>query len=119
MALVRVNPTPGPRLQVCFDSYYLPGYILDPELLFDAVMAEASFLPRSQLNFTIFGKVLQLPRCKAFYSTFEPDGSYRYYKYAAYTPTPVPFTPVLEAVRQAVSAYCGEDYNHLVVNRYL
>ncbi|KAK9802862.1 hypothetical protein WJX72_000042 [[Myrmecia] bisecta] len=76
---------------------------------------------KPRLQYSIFGKVVSLPRDKAFRADFEKDGSHPVYRYnGKQPPYPkyLPMEPVLLDLRDKVTAATGQRCNSCVVNFY-
>jgi len=102
------------------DSHYFVNFLENPKQIFEEIINEVNFLPRSALTFKIYGKTLELPRDKQFYGDVEEDGSYPLYRYGgSYYPVVNPWTATLLKIRKIVNEKTDQLCNHLVVNRYL
>lgn len=100
------------------DSLLIEDFIAED--MYDVVNGEASFLPRDQLVFKIFGKTIPLPRDKAFHGFVHSNGSTPLYRYGGgYYPIVNPWTPAIKQIRDQIEENIGFSNNHVVVNRYL
>ena len=89
------------------------------EDLYEQLSKEIQFVPRHLLTFSIFGRTFELPRDKAFYGTVNADGSTPLYRYGgAFYPQVLPWTPLLQLLRDQLERETGYNCNHAVINRY-
>lgn len=79
-----------------------------PEQLFERLAAETAW--RSE-SITLWGKRYLQPRLLAWYG----EASYRY---SGQTLQPLPFTPLLLELKQAVERACGRRFNSVLLNYY-
>jgi alkylated DNA repair dioxygenase AlkB len=108
------------------DSTYKSNFLHfdDATELFCILNTEITYIPRSEMTFSIFGKTLELPRDKCFYGKVEADGDYPAYRYDRDL-TKVPVVqdwntiPLLADCASLISESEGQEVNHLVINRYL
>ena len=104
-------PLPLEGLPDC-DLRYLPGFI-DPdraEEIFKRLLAE---VPWREDTITLFGKTYPQPRLTALYG----EGG-KTYSYSGITLHPLPFTPLLQELRQAVAHESGLDFSTVLLNLY-
>jgi alkylated DNA repair dioxygenase AlkB len=112
------------------DSFYYPGFFSQHEAdeLYQRLNQEVDYLPRDTpaLQFKIYGKTLQLPRDKQFFSDRTTDGSTYLYRYSGPKvgyPVTLDWTPTLQRIRdvlaESMEGYVGQYNTHLVANRYL
>lgn len=69
--------------------------------------------PWRQDDITLFGKRVAQPRLHAWYG--DPDAVYTY---SGLRNTPLPWTPMLQALRARVEAACGCPFNSVLLNLY-
>ncbi len=125
MVLVNCASVSSPPIRfiqhLVLDTYL--GPLLSPEEAdeaFKLVSDQVLYLPRTALQFSIFGKTFQLPRDKAFFGDVADDGTRPLYRYGGtYNPVVKTWTPVLRRLRDRITQAVGQHCNHLVVNRYL
>ena len=118
------TPTLSPMEYGEGDAVYHPNFLTTTEA--DAFLTsrngELEYIPRVEMTFTIFSKVIPLPRDKAFLGDVDvEDGSYPLYRYdrtGKYPPVKL-WTPTTENIRDIISTKTGQRNNHLVANRYL
>lgn len=100
------------------DSTLIQNFIT--EKLYNAINEEVMFVPRNQLLFSIYGRVSQLPRDKAFHGEVEADGTTPLYRYGGDNyPVVNEWTASLRRIRDELEEKTGYSNNHVVVNRYL
>lgn len=101
------------------DSYYIAKFVKSPKRVFRQLNDQVTFIPREELTFKIFGKVLPLPRDKQFYGDIESDGRFPLYRYGGdYVPQVHSWVPIMEEMRDLLIEKGEQDCNHAVVNRY-
>jgi phage anti-repressor protein len=89
--------------------------------LFNELEKEIKYIPRGELKFKIFNKVIPLPRVKAFYGKIEKDGSYPLYRYSGNNneyPDVLKWTPTLKLIVDFLQQFSKHYINHCVVNKY-
>lgn len=94
------------------DVTVLPEFFPSPDrdrLLDDLVETTAW----RQETFKIYGKVIPIPRLSAWYG--DPGKAYTY---SNITMEPLPWSPPLREIRQAVEAATGAAFNSVLVNLY-
>jgi alkylated DNA repair dioxygenase AlkB len=104
-------PVPLENLPDC-ELRYLPGF-LPPgraEALFRKLLAE---VPWREDTITLFGKTYPQPRLTALYG----EGG-KTYAYSGITLHPLPFTPLLQQLREAVERESGHDFSTVLINLY-
>ena len=66
-----------------------------------------------QEDITLFGRTYRQPRLLAWYG--DPEARYRY---SRVDHDPLPWTPLLKDLRQAVESHTGQSFNSVLLNRY-
>ena len=97
---------PGADLQL----HRCPDLGLDPDYLLEVLLRET---PWRQETITLYGKTHLQPRLLAWYG--EPDASYRY---SGTTYQPLPWTPLLDALRCRMEALARASFNSVLLNYY-
>ena len=91
---------------------FAPAFFPEPEAdrLFAAIRDMSDW---KQETIRLYGRSIDLPRLTAWYGD-EGTG----YRYSGIDNTPMPWTPVLLEVKQAVEAATGETFNSVLLSRY-
>jgi len=91
---------------------YLPGFLRPDraEAIFRHLQAE---VPWREDTITLFGKTYLQPRLTALYG----EGGITY-SYSGITMHPLPFTPLLQELREAVEHESGHDFSTVLINLY-
>lgn len=99
---------PLPDAELLFWERFYP----EPEAdaLFGSILDQTEW---KQDTLTIFGKSHQLPRLTAWYG--DPGASYIY---SGITNTPLPWTPMLRAIRDRLREKTGDEFNSVLLNLY-
>lgn len=90
----------------CID--YRPGWVADPDVLFERLHAEIAW---EQHEITLFGRTLPTPRLTAWMG----DAAY---VYSGVRNEPAPWQPALLRLRERLSAELGVDFNSCLANLY-
>lgn len=91
---------------------YLPGF-LPPERAESIFRALLTEVPWREDTITLFGKTYPQPRLTALYG--EGDKTY---SYSGITLHPLPFTPLLQELKEAVERESGHDFSTVLLNLY-
>ncbi|MEE4191881.1 MAG: alpha-ketoglutarate-dependent dioxygenase AlkB [Halieaceae bacterium] len=103
-----LEPVAIPGAQVS----YTPSLALSPSA--DACLAALiEETPWRQDPITLFGKTVMQPRLHAWYGD---EGAH--YAYSGLALAPLPWTPLLSALKSQVEAACGHDFNSVLLNYY-
>jgi alkylated DNA repair dioxygenase AlkB len=90
--------------------YYANIGIENDAALFSRLKQETSW---QQKDITLFGKTHRQPRLEAWYGDAGAD-----YTYSGIKLQRLPWTPLLAALRTAISGFCNEDFNSVLLNYY-
>ena len=118
------TPAPDVRVYGAGDAYYYRNYFTSGQAddHYARLQRELDqlYVPREEMVFRIYGRVIPLPRDKAFLGQVQPDGTYPLYRYnkGGDYPAVRPWTPTTETIRDALAQSEGQVANHLVANRY-
>lgn len=90
------------------------------DYLFNQLEKEITYIPRGELKFLAPNeKYIPLPRIKQFYGTVEENGDLPVYRYGIDKyPDIKEWTPTLKIIKDLLQKECGQDCNHLVLNKY-
>jgi alkylated DNA repair dioxygenase AlkB len=118
------TPTATPIVLGEGDAAYYPNFLTTEEAdaLLTRLNEELEYIPREEMTFTIFNKVIPPPRDKAFLGDVDgDDGSYPLYHYdhSGNNPIVQSWTPTTEHIRDIITRETGQRNNHLVANRYV
>lgn len=91
---------------------YLPGF-LEPDRAATSFERLLTEMPWREDEITLFGKTYLQPRLTALYG----EGG-KTYSYSGITMHPLPFTPLLQELRDAVEKASGRDFNTVLINLY-
>lgn len=101
------------------DSHYRPSFVADPAGVYERLNTELTFLPRSALPISMYGRTMELPRDQQFYANISADGTFPLHRYTGSHVLPVlPWTLTLKGIRDLVNTTGPQPCNHCGVNRY-
>jgi len=118
---------PPKMTQIVLDTVLCEDFIREPkEFYFQLLSAvREDFEPQDNLMFRINNKLITLPRRKAFYADYFPDGHTYLYRYGNFDsngkpfhPRPKPWNPVVEGLRHVIYKRLNVKCTHCVVNLY-
>ncbi|MCG8671996.1 MAG: alpha-ketoglutarate-dependent dioxygenase AlkB [Pseudomonadales bacterium] len=70
-------------------------------------------VPWRQDRIRIAGKEIPIPRLQAWFGNIDAQ-----YGYSGIALTPIPFSPTLSEIKNAIEATCGDNFNSLLANYY-
>lgn len=92
------------------ELYYHRDFIAQPQRCYQRLLEEVQW---RQDTIMMYGRPVKIPRLNAWYGDADAD-----YSYSGLQLAPLPWTPTLQSIREAVEAHLNQRFNSVLANLY-